>query len=199
VGKDKMQSTEYGFSLRAVVGTHEDGVDFSLSPGARAMISVERDGVANPRQLHVGALGAPLSPAGWVKPFQELPIKPKFVLGEDLGLFVGQGLGLGVLKARMSGNGPRRSAGITLVASHSLLGFTPVGPEVNDIVTQTASSLVIEGWLGAWTDGVDLSLAANSDVGIVYRQDNLTAPLSANQDVGNLGPPNGYWLPVSGP
>jgi hypothetical protein len=198
-GKDNLQSTEYGFSLRAVVGTQEDGVDFSLSPGARAIISVERDGVANPRQLHVGALGAPLSPAGWIKPFRELPIKPKFVLGEDLGLFVGQGLGSGVLKARMSGNGPKRSAGITLVASHSLLGFTPISLEVNDIVTQTASSVAVEAKLGPWTDGIDLSLSVNSNVGIVYRQDNMMAPSKVNQNAGKLGLPNAYWLPVSGP
>jgi hypothetical protein len=197
-GKDSLQSTEYGFSLHAAVDSKEDGVDFSLSPGTRAMISVERDGVANPRQLHVGILGAPLSPAGWIKAFQELPLRPDFVAGQNLGLFIGRGPASGMLEGRLNGDGPRRASSITIIASTPLAGITPVKLEANDILTQTASSVEIKGWLGPKIDGIDLSVSLGANIGLVYQQDNLVAPLSVNRDVGKLGPPNAYWLPASG-
>jgi len=47
-----------------------------LAPGSRAILAVEQNGVANPRQLNIGSLEYPLTPVGWVLDDNTLPAMP---------------------------------------------------------------------------------------------------------------------------
>ena len=54
---DKLAWNASYLSFEGRVGNGIDGLDFQLSPGARGLLSVTRNGEPNPRQLHIGATG----------------------------------------------------------------------------------------------------------------------------------------------
>lgn len=195
---DFWQKTGYGFTLNSLVNAQDDAVDFQLANGAKALISVSQDGLSNPRQVHVGSTGSPLSPAGFIQRVDSLPPRPDFVVGEDLGLFFGRGLLPNSVEARLSGDGPRRMAGISLISSTPLVNVTPLSLELDDVLLQPSpNSVYIDGWLGPKWDGVDISLAGDSNIGFAYRQDGLLSPdnISSQPTLGATA----YWLPLAEP
>jgi hypothetical protein len=179
-----------GFALAAQVANDEDGIDFQLTSGSVVMLSVERDGVPNPRLLHVGATGAPLSPGGWIKDLSALPSPPPaFQAGSDLGLFLGSSGGT-TLVARWSGDGATHNSRLMLLASKPLLGATPAGLEAADTVSGTPFGVNVQGSIGADSDGIDVQLRAGGPVGISYRQDGLFQSHRVNPKTRELGLPN---------
>jgi len=194
---DEWSQSPYGFSLTSRVSTWEDGVDFTIPPGAKVLFSVEQDGTSNPRQLHVGSEGLPLTPAGWIRHANELPARPAFLRGGDVGLFLGRGSTSELLEARYSSNSVVHRADLHLISSEELLNITPVWLEIDDKLKMTNSSVYIDGFIFNGQDGVDLAIDANSDVGVAYTQDRLFQPRHVNPDMGSFGPSNAYWLPLA--
>ena len=184
-------------SLASWVMTWEDGVDFTLPPGTAALISVEQDGVPNPRQLHVGPSGDPIAPAGFVLNVNELPALPAFEAGRDLGLFIGQSVA-GNISARLNGDGFAHRTTLKLVSSNPLLDVEPVGlEELQDTLTEGPYHLQVSGKVSTGWDGVDVSIAPNSRLGIYYEQDGLFQSHRVNPLTRGLGLPNAYALPVA--
>ena len=183
-------------SLRSHVTTWEDGVDFTLPPGTAALISVEQDGVPNPRQLHVGPSGDPVAPAGFMLNADDLPALPAFEGGQDLGLFIGHSAGNNV-SARWNGDGFVHRTTLKLLASEPLLDVSPVGLELDDTLTEGPSHVKVTGLVSTWWDGVDVSIAAGATLGISYEQDGLFQSHRVNPPVRDFGFPNAYALPVA--
>jgi hypothetical protein len=191
---DQLLPGAFGFALSSVV-SGEDGVDFQLPAGAQALLSVEQAGVANPRQLHVGASGAPLSPAGWIKSMDALPPRPQFKAGKDLGLFIGQGSSPQVIEARWDADRFLHHADFTLIATTPITAVQAVSFESNDKLQRTENEVRVQSRVSGSWDGVDITLVAGSNIGLAYVQDGLFQSHRVNRLPGALGQPNAYWLP----
>ena len=199
---DSLSITDYGFSLTSKLFDGEDGLDFRLPPGTEALISVTQDGVANPRQLAVGKSGSPLTPDGWIISSDEFIERPDFTPGADLGLFVGAGANPDLWELRWNADANLHQTAVTAMASRSMAEFTPVSMELNsgirsDRVTRFDNGIEIEGYIGSSWDGLDITVTENTDIGFVYKQDNLFQSDRVNPQNNLLGEPNAYWLPLA--
>ncbi len=198
---DKLEETELGFSLDSRLLGWQDGVDFRLAPGAKALFSVTQDGVANPRQLHVGNEGTPLSPTGWIIDSDEFPLRPDFTPGEDLGLFVGQGNSPEELEFRFNGDGNFHQTKLSVLSSEATASFSPVKLESDDELTSLSNGVTIEGAVSTGLDGIDVTTAEPLQIGFAYDQDSLLPPHRVNPNLQDdlLKFPNAYWLPLATP
>lgn len=193
---DQWQPSTAGFRLESDTTTGEVGVDFTLAPGARTLLAVERDGISNPHLIQVGIGGQPLAPSGWVLAADDLPASPPFTVGGSLGAYAGIGSAEpDLLEVRLLNNGPKRRGSIVMISSTGLASVLPVSLEANDSLVQTASSVQVDAKMGKKIDGFDATLLPGGDVGLAYVQDGLPAPRHLNPAEGNLGTPNAYWLP----
>ena len=197
-GGDKLETTEFGFSLDSRLFGGRDGVQFELAPGSEALISVTQDGVANPRQLHVGKQGNPLTPDGWIIESEEFPARPDFTPGEDLGLFVGEGNSSQELEFRVNGDSNFHRTNLSVLSSEPNTGFAPISLEEDDTLTNYGNGIAIEGGVSPDFDGVDVTVSEPANIGFAPQQDSLLQPDSVNpfeDDIFNS--PNAYWLPVA--
>ena len=183
-------------SFTSRVTTFEDGIDFALPPGTEALIAVELDGYPNPRQLHVGNRGQPLTPVGWVLDVGQFPAMPNFSPGEELGLFVGIGSVPGAILARWNGDGQLHTAALKVVASKGFQDVQTVSFEpccdalvIEDFVSD-ASATMDTSW-----DGLNIQVPVDSTMGISYHQDGLFQMHRVNGVTRNLGRANAYALP----
>ncbi|MCU7918327.1 MAG: CRTAC1 family protein [Candidatus Thiodiazotropha sp. (ex Epidulcina cf. delphinae)] len=192
---DSWSASEYGFSLTSEVSSHEDGVDFTVPSEAKVLISVEKEGVSNPRYLRSAVDGVPLSPAGWILSSTQIASRPVFIQGEDDGLFVGQGSSQGVLEARYVSGQVKHRVGLSIISSKRIKNATFLELE-NDKTYLTNSSVAIRGFVYNGWDGVDISINHLSDVGISYTADSLLQPrmVNLNLESGAVVHPNAYWL-----
>ncbi len=182
------------------VGTWFDGLEIQLPPATRAMMAVEQDGSPNPRQLHIGTTGQPLTPSGWIVAADNtLPPPPPFQGGQDLGLFIGRDAASGEVRARWNGDGPNHRAAIELLFSQVPNVVTPVGIEANDTFTTTANAVSIDSFVGSWWDGANISVPPGTRMGLAYTQDGLVQPHRVNPATRSLGLPNAYRLPRAEP
>ena len=186
-------------TLDSQVGTWFDGLDFQLPPGTSAMMAIEQDGKPNPRQLHIGTSGQPLTPSGWIVATETLPAPPPFQGGQDLGLFIGRDAASGEVRARWNGDGPNHRAEIELLFSQTPSVVTPIGIEANDTFITTANAVSIDSFVGSWWDGANISVPPGTRMGLAYTQDGLVQPHRVNPATRSLGLPNAYRLPRAEP
>ncbi|VEP14693.1 hypothetical protein H1P_280034 [Hyella patelloides LEGE 07179] len=197
---DELKETEFGFSLNSQISSEQDGVEFDLAPGSQALISITQDGVANPRQLHVGSEGNPLSPDGWILDSEDFPLRPNFTPGEDLGLFVGQGSSSENLEFRWNGDGNFPQTNLSVLSSEEA-DFSPVGLESSEQLTNFSNKIAIEGGVSTGVEGVDVTTGESAKIGFAYEQDSLVQPHRVNPNLQDemLQSPNAYWLPLATP
>ncbi|WP_200347825.1 CRTAC1 family protein [Halochromatium glycolicum] len=196
---DVLTHRQNRLSLTSWVGPSDDGVNFAVPGGTDALISVQQDGVSNPRQLHVGPSGEPIPAAGFVLNADDLPAMPNFKPGQDLGLFIGEEAGAQVVTARWSGDDMRHRSAFSLLSSEPLLAVNPVRLESDDVVTTGPYHAQVRGSLVNWQDGVDVEIVLGSILGIAYEQDGLMQPHLVNPATRDLGMPNAYRLPRAEP
>ena len=163
------------------------------------MFAVEQDGSPNPRQLHVGASGMPLTPSGWIVETDTLPVTPAFVGGQDLGLFIGRDPSSGELRLRWNGDGSNHRSGIDMLFSQLPSYVTPVGLESNDVLVAASNAVSIDGYASSWWDGINIGVSPGTRMGLAYTQDGLLQPHRVNPATRNLGLANAYQLPRAEP
>lgn len=197
---DTLTSTEFGFSLASEVTTFQDGVDFQLEPGAKALFSVTQNEVANPRQLHIGGDRVPLSPAGWILNSEAFGPRPNYTPGQDLGLFVGRGNMDNVLEFRWSGDAQLHQSDLTVLSSDSSALFEPFLLESpQDQVSSFDNGIQVQGAISTGDDDLNVVLQEPVDLGFSYRQDSLFQSQSINPFSNRFGLPNAYELPLASP
>ena len=198
---DNLAESDFGFSLNSRLSSGQDGLDFRLAPGAKALFSVTQDGVANPRQLNLGKQAAPLSPDGWIIDSEEFSQRPDFSPGADLGLFVGQGNSPEKLEFRWNGDDNLHQAKLSVLSSDDRASFSTVNLEPNDEIINLNNGLTIEGTTIGKTDGLDLTTPEPVQIGFAYEQDSILQPHRVNPDSQDdlLNDPNAYWLPLATP
>ena len=196
---DVFEGKEFGFSLTSKLGTWEDGVDFRLRPGAKAILSVTQDGVANPRQVNVGKQRARLAPVGWIVSSDEFPNRPAFTPGKDLGLFVGKGTNENTLEFRWNGDGKTHETVLSVLAADKTPQFVPVNLEQNDQRKIFSNGIEIQGPVGTWYDGLDVTTVEPTKIAVTYEQDGLIQPSRVNPFDNLLGLPNAYQVPLADP
>ncbi|WP_036478241.1 CRTAC1 family protein [Myxosarcina sp. GI1] len=196
---DKLEVNKFGFSLNSQLRNRQDGIDFQLKPGAKALFSVTQNGIANPRQLNVGSESSRLAPAGWIFNSNELTQRPAFESGKDLGLFVGKGANSKTIEFRSSGDGNLHQSALAVFAAKDTAKFLPVGldnsGEGSDKLIKASNGLEIRGSVGYGNDGLDVITSEPVKMGLAYQQDNLVQPHWINPNHDFLGFPNAYWLP----
>ena len=156
-GGDELNPTQFGFTLNSDISVGQDGVDFQIKPGTKALLSVTQDGVANPQLLSVGAQRSHLSPAGWIVDSDEFATRPSFTAGEDLGLFVGRGNNPETLEFRWNGDGNIHHSDLSVLASDTTASFTPVSFEGNDQLTTLNNGVEINAVVSTGFDGLDVT------------------------------------------
>ncbi len=196
---DTWETTQFGFSLNSRVINREDGVDFKLTTGTKALLSITQDGVPNPQQINVGGEGTPLSPAGWIINSEEFPVRPSFNTEEDSGLVVGQGETSDVLEFRWRGDENGNNVNLSVLTSNDSPRFSAIGFEENDQLTTLSNGVEIQGRIQSLEDGLDVVTPEPVQVGFTYQQDNLFQPDQVNSDDELLGIPNAYWVPLATP
>jgi hypothetical protein len=158
------------------------------------MIAVERDGVANPRQLHVGAQGLPLTPAGWIVSTSGLAARSAFAAG-TYGLSVGKGGAAGMLEARWRGNADSHKAHVTLLTDGLVTRASTNPPLAGDAVTPLAQGVAAQATLEDWQEGgLDIAGAVGPELGIGFTLDALLPPRHAWIGGAIPAQPNAYWL-----
>lgn len=197
--KDRLQTTDYGFSLNSNLIRQQDGVDFRLAPGAKALLSVTQDGVANPRQLQVGGQESNLAPAGWILGSDDFSQRPSFQPGKDLGLFVGKGAKSDRLEFRWNGDGKFHRADLSVLTSQETVNFSAQGLDLRDKLTTFENGVEIDGSVSSDADGLDVTVPDKTQVGFTYKQDGLFQSHRVNPFDDLLGLPNAYELPVADP
>ena len=199
---DQLSTTEFGFSLDSWVVDQQDGIDFQLAPGARGLLSIAQDGIPNPRFLSVGSQKSRLSPVGWIVNSNDLPARPPFTMGQDLGLFVGKGTASNV-EFRWNGDGNFHAADLTVLAADSQPRFTPVDLDGNglgkDSLLRYENGVSISGTVGTLQDGLDVGLTDPVQLGFSYQQDSLFQSHRVNPLQDQLGLPNAYEVPLAEP
>jgi len=184
----------FGFILETAAATLDAGVDFELPAAARALIAVERDGVANPRQLHVGAQGQPLTPAGWIGPTASLGERSGCVAG-SYGLSVGKGSTPGLIEARWRGKAGSHRVGVTLLTDGLVTRTAGMAPAAGDVHTPYANGVHAAVTVDGLNEGgVDVLGGKGAELGIAFTLDTLLPPRRAW--IGGAIPPqpNAYWL-----
>lgn len=196
---DNLYWSDNYLSFSSIVTVGKDGIDFELPAGAEALIAVELDGQPNPRQLHVGGLGLPCTPAGWIVDVNQLPPIPDFQPGDDLGLFVGAAFSPGDILMRWNGDGYNHTAELKIVSSSPLFDVQPVSFEscCDTLFKDTRFARVL-ATMSTGRDGLDIQVPADSTIGISYHQDGLFQSHRVNGKTRDLGLPNAYELPQAG-
>ena len=197
---DILDVTEFGFSLTSKLVGYQDGIDFYLKPGAKALLSVTQNEVANPRQVNVGQQKARLSPVGWILSSDEFPDRPAFSPGNDLGLFLGQGASEDRLEFRWNGDSNWHETRLSVLAADEISSFSPINLEPNDKFTTFSNGIEIQGQVGTWYDGLDITTTEPTKIGFTYEQDGLFQPHRVNLlEDDFLGLPNAYQVPLATP
>ena len=196
---DVLTQSTYGFSLYSNVASWHDGVDVEVAAGAKTLLSVVQDGVANPRQVHVGRKKSSLSPAGWILPVSELPLLADFTSPNKAGLFIGFNPTNNLVEARYTGTGVVHRQGVSLISSKAFTSITARGFEPDDLLVQTANSASLAGYISSSWDGVDVTVDPSSDLGLRYSKDDIFQPRVVNQNEINKVQPNAYELPLAEP
>lgn len=191
---DTLSQTPYGFTLQSLVSVVEDGLDFTVAPGSKTLFSVEQEQNVNPRLLHVGDSGLPLTPVGYIIPNSDFKLIPAFDDASSLGLFIGRGMGEKI-EVRWTGSTIGRNYQLDIFSSHDITSITAVSLEAADVVSTSAHWINIDGRLGPLNDGVDIMPLTESDLGLVYQQDDFPTPDRIDAGHTKLGFPNAYWLP----
>lgn len=184
---DRLASNGNFISFRSRVSTWEDGIDFTLPTGTKVLIAIEKDGKPDPRELHVGADGEPLSPVGWILDIGDLGDPPAFRGGRDLGLFIGTD-GQDVV-ARWNGDGFTHRTRLEMLFSEPIVDVRPVDLESNEFPVTSSVSVQIDGYVGTWWDGLDVAVEPGTKLGLTYIQDSLFQANRINPSSGALGPP----------
>ncbi|MEM9057183.1 MAG: ASPIC/UnbV domain-containing protein [Pseudomonadota bacterium] len=193
---DALTERPFGFDWTGQVTNREDGVDFALPPGARALVSLTRDDEANPRQLQLGSERVPLAPAGWIVPVAALAQPPAFAPGQDLGLYAGRSGNTVVANWSAAG---AHSVALELSASDAFLSATPQGLEPGDSFAVTGNVVTVTSAVQADVDGVQATLPSDAKLAISYVQDGLFQRRRVALALDGFEQPNAYRLPVADP
>jgi hypothetical protein len=192
--RDEWIQSTYQLTLKSNVSTHEDGFDFSTANGAQLLISVEKDGASKTSYLRSAVDGVPFSPAGWIISADQLTQLPEYSLNDD-GLFVGLEHELGILSAHYVSGQVSHRVNLMLLSSNTIDNVLFHELE-DDITLLTENSVTINGYIIRGMDGVEFSTDTSSDIGIVYKNDDLFQPRKVflNNMQLNSRQPNAYLL-----
>ena len=200
---DQFQAEASSFSFNSWVSSGEDQINFQLAPGAKALLSIAQDGIANPRQVNIGRQKSHLIPAGWVVSSASLLPRPAFTPGQDLGLFVGQGNTSNNIEFRWNGDGQFHQTDLTVISANSNATFTPTGLDDGgkgrDTLIRYDTGVNISGGVGTADDGLNVTVTEDTQLGFAYQQDNIFQSHQINPFNDQLGLPNAYELPLATP
>ena len=197
-GDDTLEETEFGFSFNSRLYGGQDGLEFDLTPGSEALISVTQDGENLPPQLQLGSEESPVSPDGWILDADEFRVLPEYELGEELGLFVGLGNSSEELEFRLNGDGNFNQTSLTVLSSEEA-DFSTVDLEPSDTQIDLGNGITIDGSVNADLDGVDVIAPESAKIGFTYELDSLLQPDRVNRGLLDEPNPNAYWLPSATP
>lgn len=204
------------FELNAAVVATEKGIDFSLKPGSAALLSVSRNGVTNPRQIHVGENSQPLTPIGWITEFSELSDVQSWSQVTNvpaMGAYIGRDPATSLLLALWRVDSNSHQNLFALFGEHNIsavqsLGVSPPGGIRYWSPDSTQGFVLSSESSDSW-QGVVATLTVESSIGLIYLRDGLfpvsgfnqgvSVPNSNGQMFNGLGEANAYIIPSADP
>ena len=197
---DEWVASEAGFDLVSQVSAGEVSVEFRLRPNRSAMLSMVQDGVANPRQIHVGASALPLSPVGWIVNSADLPDlnTPNTLVAPDLGLIVARNTDPSTIVALWHGDGNSHGNVFALLSEKTITGIWGYSLEAGDTVGNSSHAVTVTGQIATGWDGLLVDLAQGGNLGVLYVRDGLFTLRGVNPGVA-FKPPNAYLIPPADP
>jgi hypothetical protein len=213
--QDNWSPRASGFELSSAVQAEEKSIDFSLQAGAAALISISRDGISNPRQLHVGKISQPLTPLGWIKKFSELPTTQSWPQSSrsNLATYIGRDEQSSSLLALWHVDANVHANSFVLLGEHNITEIKRLsisGSDRIDNLSQDPSQgfVVSSSSQDTW-QGVRATLSEDSSLGMVYLRDGIfpvsgfnsevSVPAPGGEMFNGLGEANAYLLPLAEP
>ena len=199
-GSDTLLRGDASLELQSNVSAGEDRVEFRLAPRSSALLAVSRDGVANPRQNHLGATALPLSPVGWIVDSAALPDAALWDNSDpSAGLFLGSDASTDELVARWKGDNNTHRSSVAIFSESPITGSIPYQLEVDDVLAGVSNAVAVNGNVESGWDGIDLNVAQPGKLGLYYQRDGLFPVRGVNRNAGTLGEANAYLLPLALP
>ena len=193
-------------------------INFTLPPAAAALFSVRRNGVANPRQLHIGQAQQALTPTGWIKTFADIPAVQSWprTATSPFSVYIGREAASSSLLALWHAGSGDHANTLAVLGEHNLsairgqnLGSTA---RIESFSPDPAQGFVLASNSQAAWQGVIARVAGDSSIGLVYLRDGLMPGYDFNRGVmvpdpqsltggqyNGLGDANAYLLPLAHP
>ncbi|ACK72949.1 ASPIC/UnbV domain protein [Gloeothece citriformis PCC 7424] len=175
---DSFSTTAKSFTLNSQVTYDFDGVNFELTPGAKAFLSVTEDGVPNPKTLFVGSQKAQVVPNEkdellGVQNAYSVPLvtpygTPQFDAGTEKGLFLWQD-DQRVWRLRATAGGETARYVGSFYSDQNFEFVTPVDIEGTFDRVDTSSGSRIDFNLivnNQWLDGIDFRVPLGASVSL---------------------------------
>ena len=198
--------------------TTDRTIDFTLPPAAAALISVRRNGVVNPRQLHVGQAAQPLTPTGWIKKFSDFPDVQNWPAAATsaFNFYIGrESASSSLLALWRTGEGVHANT-LAMLGEHNLSAIRGQAlgsaAQIKTLSPDPAQGFVLaSNSENAW-QGASVNVAGDADIGLIYLRDGLLPVYDFNRGVmvpdpqspageqyNGLGEASAYLLPLAHP
>ncbi len=192
---DNLEPGEFGFTFKSIVWGGKDSVVFQTAPDATTMISVEKNGISNPRFLKVGPHALPLSPVGFIRDLSIMQDISNLQLGDIGGLSLGYDNTNSRIGTQWINTNKRlHRVGFSLFSSTRLSNLDTYALETSDIVSTTLNSVNVRSFNFGYVDGFRVEADGNSYVGIIYEQEARLSPYLIYLEEGRLHQLNAYQI-----
>ena len=176
-GDDQLSWTKNLLTLHATASSSDNGIQFVVAEGASTVLSVKKNGETNPRLIHVGGSGEPVTPSGWIFAAADLPPIENDLPLTRLGVVIGKSADGQRIEARWSGdktNPFNHYVSMKLISSEPITDVTPTSFEICcDKLNASSNSLDITATVSSSWDALSASISNDATLAFLYEQDSL--------------------------
>ncbi len=193
---DRIDIFPYGFQIASNGNGDEDGIDFTISPDEKAVMSVIIDGKEMLHQLNLGQTKFSPLPEAWIFDASTLPARPDFDWHLETGTFVGASLNGSPIEYRWSGAELLHFNKLSILATEDIQSVNPVSLEGGDSFENGPNWVEVNSATAIGFDGVDVTTSSPaSKIAFSVLQDGLFTPENINKGHDQGFKPNAFWLP----
>lgn len=191
---DRVDLYPYGFQLVSNEALGEDGVNFTLALGSKAMVSVMINGRVSLHELNLGNIGFSPLPEAWITDVSSLSNLPVFNKDTEIGTFMGKYVNTPTIAYRWSAGGKLHMNKISIIGSNALQSVQGVSLDVGDNLITGNNWAEVDSSLIYGTDGIDISIDPNSKIAFSVLQDGMFIPEKLNKGYPNIEKANAFRL-----
>ena len=197
VAQDWSSTAQLSYTTRHIdylvnqdAGDH--GFLFKINPSAKTLISVEKNGVPNARDVHFGTTVIQRPAKGWILDPETLS-QIDHEASLNLGLSAGQ-TEQGDVNLSVRGSKTGNKAEVSVLSNKMLSSPSLVKGEVDDRISSTWNSVSANLQLYEGVDQIQFGVRPDARLGLTYKMDQLWEGQANWHPRAGLGSPNAYIL-----